>query len=103
MIPLPDNLQKAKTALSTLLPAGNNKNGFTQELESNGLGLQAIAQNVSLIANFAADESLKLKANELAMRAFDVLKDTADGKSVTINIQILDSNVDIIDLCTPRG
>lgn len=112
MIPRPSDL--AREALADILPADFSPNEsstrekkgkkaeFQEFLGKNGLGPSEVARNIAEVANFSEDYSLRLKANEVAMRAHEILGDEKQSVTPVINILIRDSTVNVAEILTPR-
>lgn len=64
-------------------------------LDRKGLGLDAVAENLRFLAFGAEREETRFKANELALRLHEVLKEEKESTPPQIVFQIVGENVNM--------
>jgi hypothetical protein len=86
-----------------ILPARNSKptREISQLLELNGAGLNKLASQISDLASHGHDESIRLRANELALKAHGVLEKDAGHKEIP-QIVFIGADQSIIQVLMPR-
>lgn len=64
-------------------------------LDRKGLGLDAVAENLRFLAFGAEKEETRLRANELALKLHEVLKEEKETSIPQITFQIVGENVNM--------
>ena len=87
-----------------ILPPRNvkpNTREISRLLENHGAGLGELASQISVLASSSQDESIRLRANELALKAHGVLEKDAGHKEVP-QIVFIGADQSIIQVLIPR-